>query len=124
MLINNRCGVYGVRPLLCQGHASFSRSSCEQAFQRDNQEMPAQVDGLSVAVCLHTFMGLMAGLTGRGYEPGPFDLPAALSVMLVDGAENPLPWQPGEGLVPQAGIPHWQDFLARRGGAEADGLIG
>ena len=84
LLVNGRCSVYEVRPLVCRGYNSTSASACRRAHADVTAMVPLFsvlkdcTDGASV--------GVSQRLRAEGINDAMIDLGTALSIALVEDA--------------------------------------
>ncbi len=81
LLVDNRCSVYSVRPLTCQGFNSSDSESCQrQATEKTRIDVPMYPPQLR----LHTMVldGLRAGTKEAGLFSDSLDLAAALEIAI------------------------------------------
>jgi Fe-S-cluster containining protein len=82
LLVDNRCSVYPVRPLSCQGWNSFDVAKCEQSSARPLTTIPS--DAMQIALCHTIRQGLKEGLGQAGLSGADLELTAALRIALND----------------------------------------
>jgi len=90
---DRHCGIYPIRPLSCRGYSSLSRSTCEDAFAGQVDQVP--VHGLVQDSATGVMEGLMEATTALGLEWEKYELESAVlrALEVPDAAER---WLRGE----------------------------
>lgn len=103
LLVDDRCSVYAVRPLMCRGLASFDDAVCKLAWETDANNVPIPVHrGQRIAVSA-VEKGLMDGLADASLDGRQLELTAALRIAIEtpDAAEH---WLAGEPIFEAAAL--------------------
>jgi Fe-S-cluster containining protein len=84
LLVENRCSVYPVRPLLCRGWNSMDVEPCRRVFETGDLEKPIPRYLPQAQIMFLVQLGLMAALHALGYEAVLLECAASLRVVLED----------------------------------------
>jgi hypothetical protein len=93
LLVNDRCGVYSVRPLTCRGFNSMNVEQCRADFERAESNIPTFA--LQYDVGVGCIKGVMGGLAALDLQPSTIHLAPALLAVLRE-PDLPERWLAGE----------------------------
>ena len=95
MLVDNRCSIYQVRPILCRGWTSYDAAQCERALRQAEENLPVDNNAQIRQAAAEVEQGLLAATREAGLPTRQLELTAALRIALEtpDAAER---WAGGE----------------------------
>jgi hypothetical protein len=101
LLVDNRCSIYPVRPILCRGWTSYDAAQCEQALRQAEDNLPVDNHPQIRQVAADLEQELLAATRDAGLPTRQLELTAALRVALEtpDAAER---WAHGEDVFKTA----------------------
>jgi uncharacterized protein len=104
LLVNDRCSVYEVRPIMCRGWNSADAAQCEAAIVQAESVLDVEHNALIRQAAAGVEHGLLAATREASLAAQPLELTAALRIALEspDAAER---WASGEDLFQAAAEP-------------------
>ena len=84
LLVDDKCSVYEVRPLVCRGYTSYNKERCRQKTESKQPEMVIEGFLLQYLVPAYTRIGLQAAVESNGIQPFDIDLIRGLQRVLND----------------------------------------
>jgi Fe-S-cluster containining protein len=103
LLIDGKCSVYPVRPMLCAGHHSFDAAACEAAFREPDKEADS-IPMLAALATVKSFMmtGAAEALKNGKLKAQSMELHTALAALLRDWGRTVNAWRSGGKLIKNA----------------------
>ncbi len=95
---SGRCSVYDVRPISCRAYHSGSVEACKRAHDEGEANPILPIDPPLFQVAHAHAFGMMTALASEGLDTGPYDLTAALPVVLESDLDER--WLAGEKVLP------------------------
>ena len=95
---SGRCSVYDVRPIACRAYHSGSVEACKRAHDDGEANPVLPIDPPLFQVAHAHAFGMMTALARGGLDTGPYDLTAALPVVLERELDER--WLAGEKVLP------------------------
>ena len=95
---SGRCSVYDVRPIACRAYHSGSVEACKRAHDDGEANPVLPIDPPLFQVAHAHAFGMMTALASGGLDTGPYDLTAALPVVLERELDER--WLAGEKVLP------------------------
>ena len=96
--VSGRCSVYDVRPISCRAYHSGSVEACKRAHDEGEANPILPIDPPLFQVAHAHAFGMMTALASEGLDTGPYDLTAALPVVLESDLDER--WLAGEKVLP------------------------
>ncbi len=93
-----RCTAYEVRPISCRAYHSGSVEACKKAHDDGEANPVLPIDPPLFKVAHAHGFGMMTALASEGLDAGPYDLAAALPVVLASDLDER--WLAGESVLP------------------------
>jgi hypothetical protein len=101
LLVDNRCSIYAVRPILCRGWTSYDVAQCEQALHQAEDNLSVDNDARIRQAASDIEQELLAATRDAGLPTRQLELTAALRIALEspDASER---WTRGEDVFQDA----------------------
>lgn len=95
LLVDNRCSIYAVRPIMCRGWTSYDAAQCERALQQAEDNLPVDNHAGIRQAAADLEQELLAATRGANLPTRQLELTAALRIALEtpDAADR---WVRGE----------------------------
>jgi hypothetical protein len=82
LLVNDMCGVYPERPMVCRQATSLSLDACVDEFENAGKYAEIPVSSLHLAYASNVHVAFLGALEAVGYPSDAYELSAALDIAL------------------------------------------
>ena len=82
LLVNDMCGVYHERPMVCRQATSLSLEACVDEFENAGKYAEIPVSSLHLAYASNVHVAFLGALEAVGFPSGAYELAAALDIAL------------------------------------------
>lgn len=84
LLVDGKCSVYEVRPLVCRGYTSYSWAACADSLRHPRPSKYVPQDGVRRNSYTGVQDGMITALGELGFDKQPLELIAALRIVLAE----------------------------------------
>lgn len=93
-LVEGRCSIYEVRPMVCRGYNSLSRERCEAFYHDASIDLRGTKDRVAGRLAEAMEDGVIAGLTALALDAQWYELPSAV-LRALEATDGPTRWAQG-----------------------------
>jgi Fe-S-cluster containining protein len=96
-LVDGRCSIYEVRPMVCRGYNSLSKERCEAYHDDASFDLRGTKDRVAGRLAEAMEEGVIAGLNALGLDAQWYELPSAV-LRALETTDGPVRWARGEAV--------------------------
>jgi Fe-S-cluster containining protein len=96
-LVDGRCSIYEVRPMVCRGYNSLSKERCEAYYHDAGVDLKGTKDRVAGRLAEAMEDGVIAGLKALGLDAQWYEMPSAV-LRALETPEGPARWAQGEAV--------------------------
>jgi Fe-S-cluster containining protein len=96
-LVDGRCSIYAVRPMVCRGYTSLSKERCEAYYHDPSVSLRGTKDRVAGRLAEAMEEGVVAGLNALGLDAQWYELTRAV-LRALETTDGPMRWTHGEAV--------------------------